>query len=187
MTVRIRLANAGDAVGIAKVHVNGWRSTYPGIIPDHCLTGLSEETSTVQWQKALQQAARYSRTLVADCSEEGIVGFTSGGAPRAPLSGYSAEVYALYLLDSYHGQGLGRRLLTSLARELVDINMNSLAAWVLRHNPNRWFFAYMGGIPIGESNSRVGAFALDEIGYGWPDTHMLTCQVPSTVRLRRRR
>ena len=37
----IRKANIEDAMGIAKVHVDSWRTTYKGIVPEVFLENLS--------------------------------------------------------------------------------------------------------------------------------------------------
>jgi hypothetical protein len=37
----IRIATAADAAAIAITHVESWRETYTGIVPDHVLAGLS--------------------------------------------------------------------------------------------------------------------------------------------------
>lgn len=52
--MNFREANIGDAPGIAKVHVDSWRSTYKGIIPQSFLDGLSYEQRTKLWEKIFQ-------------------------------------------------------------------------------------------------------------------------------------
>ena len=37
----LRRANINDAAAIAKVHVDTWKSTYKGIVPDDYLSSLS--------------------------------------------------------------------------------------------------------------------------------------------------
>ena len=45
----IREANLDDAKGIAKVHVDSWRTTYKNIIPDEYLNNLSYEKREQLW------------------------------------------------------------------------------------------------------------------------------------------
>jgi hypothetical protein len=40
--VSIRAATPDDAVAIAHVHVESWRTTYEGIVPGEYLAGLDE-------------------------------------------------------------------------------------------------------------------------------------------------
>lgn len=44
--MKIRRAKLDDAQGIAKVHVNSWRTTYKDIIPNDFLDNLSVEQRT---------------------------------------------------------------------------------------------------------------------------------------------
>ena len=48
-TVAIRQARASDADGMARVHVQSWRSTYPGLIPAQFLVNLSEPAAAQRW------------------------------------------------------------------------------------------------------------------------------------------
>jgi hypothetical protein len=41
-----------DAEAIARVHVDSWRTTYQGILPDEVLAGLSVERRRAFWAKA---------------------------------------------------------------------------------------------------------------------------------------
>jgi hypothetical protein len=43
MSLVIREAAPADAPGIARVHVDTWRTTYQGIVPDQFLARLSYE------------------------------------------------------------------------------------------------------------------------------------------------
>jgi hypothetical protein len=49
----IRDALQTDAAGIARVHVNSWRSTYRGIVPDQFLDSLSLERREQYWHDLL--------------------------------------------------------------------------------------------------------------------------------------
>lgn len=48
-TLRIRPAVSEDGAGIGRVHVETWRTTYRGIVPDEHLAGLSQEKRIVFW------------------------------------------------------------------------------------------------------------------------------------------
>ncbi|WP_310739799.1 hypothetical protein [Oceanobacillus alkalisoli] len=52
--MQIRRADSKDATGIAKVHVDSWRATYKGIIPEDFLNNLSYEHRTEYGRKTLQ-------------------------------------------------------------------------------------------------------------------------------------
>jgi hypothetical protein len=50
---RIRPATLADAAAIAKVHVEAWRETYRGLVPDSVLAGLSVERGVRAWTDML--------------------------------------------------------------------------------------------------------------------------------------
>ncbi|OAI89021.1 hypothetical protein AYO36_02410 [Exiguobacterium sp. KKBO11] len=68
--MRIREARLEDASAIARVHIDAWRETYQGIIPDTYLVQLSHEKRTKQWEQTLVD----QRVYVAVSGEE-VVGF----------------------------------------------------------------------------------------------------------------
>ena len=47
----IRKANIEDAMGIAKVHVDSWRTTYKGIVPEVFLENLSYDEREQNWKQ----------------------------------------------------------------------------------------------------------------------------------------
>src|ERR1700716_1999580 len=108
-TEMVRPATLDDAAQIARVHVDSWRTTYQGMLPDDFLASLSEEHYTDRWQRVIAEGS--SRVHVAE-EPEGIVGFASGGRERAGEGTYAGGLYAIYVLDSAqrqgHGRGLGR-------------------------------------------------------------------------------
>lgn len=165
MSILIRPARPADAVGIARVHVESWRNTYPGMVPDGYLVGLSATASAARWLRVLAGRG----TFVAIDDREGIVGFATCGAQRTRLEGFGGEFYAIYLLDYMQGQGIGRRLMATMASELMDAGMTSAVVWVLEHNPSRWFYERLGGARLAEQPIAFAGAVLTEVAYGWRD------------------
>ncbi|MHC0551926.1 hypothetical protein [Salinicoccus sp. CNSTN-B1] len=66
--MNIRKAHLKDAEGVARVHVDSWRTTYGGIIPDDYLNGLSYEQRTELWKNNIGKKGNY--VLVAENTEE---------------------------------------------------------------------------------------------------------------------
>ena len=76
----IREARIDDAAGIAKVHVDTWRTTYAGILPDEHLANLSYERREKLWiDYILSDAESRIFNYVAENDAGQIVGFASGG------------------------------------------------------------------------------------------------------------
>lgn len=170
----IRPAVTADAAGIAAVHVDSWRSTYAGMLPDSYLIGLSVATHERRWRALLSGGARGRRTYVVQDGGvpgggQGVVGFASCGPQRTGLAGYGGEFYAVYLLDQAQGRGWGRRLLGAMAQDLLASGLHTAVVWVLRDNPSRFFYERMGGVLLAEQPISFAGQRLSEVAYGWTD------------------
>jgi ribosomal protein S18 acetylase RimI-like enzyme len=163
----IHPATAADAPGVARVHVDSWRETYAGIVPDDFLAGLSYERREQMWRSGLERPDWKGLLLVAEASEHGIVGFVAGGPPQEPLGVFDCELWAIYLLRAHQGKGLGRQLFTRFAREMASRGYASMFLWVLAENPTVGFYRHMGGERVGEKEIEVGGKKLVEHAYGW--------------------
>jgi GNAT superfamily N-acetyltransferase len=164
----LRSARPGDAAGIARVHVEAWRTTYAGSLPGAFLRGLSVPEHTARWTRMLRPGG--DTVLVIEDGEAGIVGFGSAGPARQaemPVGDWQGEIYTLYLLTDWQGRGLGRALIHGLFDRLVDAGMERIALWVVAANPTRFFYEAMGGRAVARRCEPFAGIMLDEIAYGW--------------------
>jgi hypothetical protein len=88
-----------DAEGIAKVHINSWKSTYKGIISDDFLNKLTIENGSKRWRGRLENPSEKYQILIAEDNQQQIIGFIDGVQNRGEKDKYDAEVYSFYLLD----------------------------------------------------------------------------------------
>ena len=109
----LREALVVDAASITHVHVESWRGTYRGIVPDVFLDGLRVNERTAWWERLLGDGSGGQFAYVAADAGDQIVGFASGGPLRSAITGYAGELYALYLLHSHQRLGIGRSLVHS--------------------------------------------------------------------------
>lgn len=165
----IRPALPVDAAAIARVHVETWRATYPGILPDRYLVNLSPAAYARRWSLLLGQERRGRRTFVGVDGRGDVVAFASCGPQRTALSGYGGEFYAIYVANEAQGQGWGRRLLGAMAQDLLDVGVPAAVVWVLRDNPSRWFYERLGGQRLAEQPISFAGARLVETAYGWTD------------------
>ena len=168
----IREATTRDASGIARVAVETWRATYSGIVPSEFLDSLSVETAEKRWQYRMSDPASLWPGwvyFVVEHPSDGVVGFAAGGPhPDNGLS-FAAELAMVDLLQSYQHQGLGRRLVQSVATELRRRGHKSMLVWVLQANPHRSFYERLNGHVVGERQVNIGGTTLTEVAYGWRD------------------
>ncbi|MEM9090474.1 MAG: hypothetical protein AAGC93_17210 [Cyanobacteria bacterium P01_F01_bin.53] len=79
----IREAISGDIRTISRIHVDVWRSTYPGIIPDKALANLSYEKREKAWHHVFADAPNASGfAYLAEDDSGQLVGFADGGRER---------------------------------------------------------------------------------------------------------
>lgn len=170
----IRPATPDDAPAIAHVHVEAWRTAYRNVLPDHVLDGLSEEQRRNHWQAVLSSPQPGEFVLVAE-QDGRVVGFAKGGPERGGDPQFRGEVYAIYLLNEFRRQGIGRVLFRRAVEALVEFGLNSMKVWVLRDNPYQRFYERHGGKLAGERLIQIGGQEFVEIAYGWNDLRQ-SCQ-----------
>ena len=186
--VKIYTANLDDAAAIARVHVDSWRTTYRGIVPDDFLASHSYEQREQFWRQVFIDLSRSNFVYVAEDDGQ-IVGFVSGGPERSGDILYTGELDAIYLLAPYQGQGIGRRLVVTLVNRLMQEGMTALLVWVLAANPARKFYERLGGKLVYERAITIAGASLIEVAYGWQDAHSVIEQQgsPQTHLAGRRR
>jgi len=168
--MRIRTATADDAPGIARVHVDTWRTAYRGILPADFLNALSYEARTQRWCENLAQAGQQQFTLVAEDDGGQVVGFAGGGPERDGMPGYDGEIYAVYVLTHHQRCGIGQQLMSVSARHLVDRGFRTATLWALEANWRaRAFYEALRGQLIGRKTKVIADTPLVEVAYGWPD------------------
>ena len=175
---RLRPAVLADAAAIGAVHVASWRETYSGLVPDAMLAELSVERWAAMWEDLLGDPAIREKMAILVAEDEGrIVGIGGCGPQRDEAlskSGFTGEFGMIYVLRSHHGRGLGRSIMTALARSLVDLGHEKAGLWVLRENEMaRRFYERLGGTIVGERAGEHSGTPLVDLAYGWSDLAVL--------------
>jgi ribosomal protein S18 acetylase RimI-like enzyme len=169
----IRRATVDDADAIANVHVTSWRETYRGLMPDDFLNNLSVERRVTYWRESLANPYdEYEAVVLAELDGE-VVGFASFGRQSETDLPYEGELLAIYVLKSAHGKGIGRGLVTAVARDLLERGISSMLVWVLKDNPARGFYERLGGAYLRQKSIKIGEAHLLEVSYGWKDLRSL--------------
>ncbi len=172
--MRIRTATAADASGLARVHVDTWRSAYRDILPATFLEALSYEARAERWRTNLGQASPQQFTLVAEDDGGEVVGFAGGGPERDGMPGYDGEIYAVYVLAQHQGRGIGRQLMSVSTRHLMEQGFRATMLWAMEANRRaRSFYEMLGGQLVGRKMMTIADTPQIEVAYGWPDLTML--------------
>ena len=166
--IRLRPAKPSDARAIARIHVETWRTTYPGILPDRALIDMNIDGKARSWRNMLEQPDTAGSVLVAEAKDDGVtVGFASACRNRHEVLPFAGEVQTLYVLPDWQDQGVGRLLLEGCFGVLRKHGLASAMVWVLADNPARFFYERMGGRRAGERDETLWGATLHEIAYGW--------------------
>ncbi|RLJ90755.1 L-amino acid N-acyltransferase YncA [Planococcus citreus] len=169
----IRRARVLDARGIAKVHVDSWITTYRNIVPDKYLDGLKYVEREKQWERNLQN----STAFVAENVAGEVIGFADGGKERSgDYPDVGGEIYSIYILKAYQGQGVGKLLMQAISKELLDRDIQSMLVWVLKENQSSGFYENLGGKIIDEKYITIAGKQIPELAYEWADVSVIVKQ-----------
>lgn len=164
--MNIRNAVLLDVNGIAKVHVDCWKSTYANIVPNEYISKLTYEKRAKLWEQVIPNG----NVFVAEDENGQIVGFADGGKERTgDYKEYPGEMYSIYILKSYQNRGIGKRLMKAVVNELLKQDINSMLVWVLKDNNSRNFYEQMGGKVVDSKTVDFSGKKLIELAFGWED------------------
>ena len=119
-----------DAEELASVHVQAWREAYAELLPEHFYDDAARASRQVMWSGRLSAEAVRERVRVARRQGQ-IVGFVVRG-PAAEHQGHppvrDEQLYALYVVSSAYGRGVGQALLDQALGE------RPAQLWVAKNN-----------------------------------------------------
>ncbi len=159
--MKIREAGLTDAAGIAKVHVDSWRTTYKSIIPDNYLDKLSYEQRSELWIKNISESDNY--VIVAETDEGDIIGFATANKRDENTS----DLTSIYLLEEYQGHGVGKQLLKDLFKYFKKEGCQKVYVEVLEDNKTKFFYEHYGAEFVKTVQIKIGGKTLNESIYAW--------------------
>lgn len=161
----IRHANFNDAAGIASVHVKAWRQSYKGILNLNYLKQISFTAKLQLREQILANQNSENISLIA-MHEEKVIGFCDGGRAREISNEYNGEIYAIYLLEEFKGNGVGSELLSHMRKHLVNNALTPYIVWVLEANNHaRKFYEKQCGKIFAKQVVKIGNEEYTEIAY----------------------
>jgi GNAT superfamily N-acetyltransferase len=173
---QVRRAGPDDLHGMARVHIETWKTTYRGLIDDDRLDQMTVEGDIAggfgSW---LRNPPAGVAQFVAATPMEGVVGFALGLPNPEEGSEFSGQLGAIYVLRAHQGRGIGRALVGAVSRHLLSLGKETMIVWVLDGNPYRRFYERLGGTVVGKRTS-AGRLSggVTEVSYGWSDIRPLT-------------
>ena len=168
--VQVRPATVDDARGIARVLVDGWKTTYDGILPAAFLASFTYDGHEAATRQHLAQLQPSTAAFVAVDDRNSVLGVALVRTAQEQGAEFAAELDAIYVLPSAQRRGVGRCLLSAVARWLDDRGHSSMSVWVVRGNRHRTFYERMGAELLDAQRQQdFGGVNIALVGYAWRD------------------
>lgn len=155
MNYQIRKSTKEDVKAVCEVHVNSWKETYTGLMPDSVISNLKVSQKRIEmWEKMIPDDGNFE-TYVATIDNK-VIGFTGFGKAREGDDNFVGEIGGMYLLRAYQKQGIGKALFETAVQGLKKRGFKSFYLRVLKGNSAENFYQHMGGILDSESEETYG-------------------------------
>lgn len=168
---KIRNAEQKDLYNIARVHVDCWRTTYRGIVPDEKLDWMSYEKSAERWKNYfVQNGFDHSNTILLLNFKSETVGFCAGGKVRKTskrTAGYEGEIKAVYILKEHQKKGFGKKFIGCFEEIFYKNGIFSYIIWVLNDNSAKEFYKKLGGKLLTTKTYEIGGKKLKGLCFGY--------------------
>ena len=139
----IRDCEEKDITGITKVITTSWNETYKGLVPDDYLKNM-KNTESERTKNAINRFRNGEKQLVLEI-DNNIVGFIRYGKSNDTEFNNCGEIFAFYIINKYHGYGLGRKLFEKAVEKLKEEGFDKMIIACLKGNPTNKFYEHMGG------------------------------------------
>ena len=139
----IRDCEEKDILGITRVITTSWKETYKWIVPDEYLENM-KNTESERCERAIERFRNGEKQLVLEVDKT-IVGFVRYGKSEDPEFTNCGEIFAFYIINKYHGYGLGRKLFEEAVIKLKEESFDKMIIACLKGNPTNEFYQHMGG------------------------------------------
>jgi GNAT superfamily N-acetyltransferase len=152
-----RPATPDDIPDLARIHVQAWQETYPGLLSPEEIAARDLPTRLRQWTDVFATGDCVTMILPG-------IGFAQSTAQREDRwrADWPDQVLALYTLRAAHGTGAGQALFKSV-RPARPFTVEVLSA----NARARAFYEKMGGQAIGTTTSCGGHASAPSTYYGY--------------------
>ncbi|WP_150955343.1 GNAT family N-acetyltransferase [Microbacterium testaceum] len=144
-----------DAEALGRVHATCWHETYDHLISKAALEAVSPRRMAELWTHWASQGDDYR--MHAALVDGEIVGFVGSGPARDDDAPRERELYFIYMLDAFHGTGIGQQLFDAAIE-----NDEGVYLWVADDNPRAHRFYTRNGFSL-DGASQVQPFLGEEL------------------------
>ena len=143
----IRKATKEDSKDIAHVVTLGWNQTYKGLVPDWFLEHLKENEDERAKRLYEHFEEEFDNHLVLEVDKK-VVGFVRYGESIDEDYKGIGEIFALYIIDGYKGNGFGKKLVDEAIKKLRELGYKDMVICCLVGNPSNEFYKHIGGVYV---------------------------------------
>ena len=136
-----------DAEALGRVHATCWHETYDHLISKAALEAVSPKRMAELWTHWAAQGPEFK--MFAALVNGEIVGFAGSGPARDRDAPRFRELYFIYLLDAYHGTGIGQKLFDAAVGD------DAVYLWVASDNPRAHRFYERNGFALDGADQHV--------------------------------
>jgi ribosomal protein S18 acetylase RimI-like enzyme len=170
-TLTIRPLELADAAAIASLHIETWRDTYRGLMPDSKLDALNVQEYESGWNRILSQKDSPTSPLTLGAFQGSILlGIASAGRPRESW-GYDSELWAINIPKRFQKMGAGKAMLRACVQHVQTFNAKNMYLYCVLGNTNAEnFYRKMGAMPTQRISQDDG---YQERAWVWDDLSKL--------------
>ncbi|MBQ2872411.1 MAG: GNAT family N-acetyltransferase [Bacilli bacterium] len=143
----IRKRKKEDCISIANIVTIAWNETYKGIVPDWFLEELKNNEDD-RIKKAYDEFDMNNNNQLVLEVDNKVVGFVNYGKSEDNEFNNCGEIFALYIISKYKGNGFGRKLVSAAIKELKSLGFDKMIIACLKGNPSNEFYKHIGGVYI---------------------------------------
>ena len=162
-TFTIRDAVEADIPALGALHAKTWAQTY-WLVQRPPTAKLREW----QWREQFKNYDGSWFCLVIANNENELIGFAKGNKYSSDdLPEFSGQVNKIYITREYQRLGLGRRLMSRVARRFLNMGIHNMVLFGVAENPSGGFHEAMGGEKLFGKNGEFHG------GYCWRNLQQL--------------
>ena len=147
MDYLIRRRERKDCKSIANIVTISWNETYQDIVPKWVLDELKNNEEERAKKSYDEFDKNNNNQLVLEVDNK-VVGFVNYGISEDEEYQNRGEIFALYIIAKYKGNGFGRKLVEEVKKEFKQQGINKMIIACLKGNPSNEFYKHIGGLYV---------------------------------------
>ena len=162
--MKIRPATPSDLQGIAAIHAESWKDSYPDVLPAEFLTAQIDRDLAEHWRDI--EIRNQDIVLVAE--EDSLVGFIAVWCRPIPF------IDNLHVKPSHRSKKVGSSLIKAAAKELINKGHKTGYLWVFESNEKAIrFYERLGGTQKEQAMKTVFGYEILSRKIEWDDLSVI--------------